>query len=142
MNKTFTAFIVGALLMTGCAQDVLNTQPEVRGLEGAAPIQTLNDPESGTDVILRPSGKLRIELDANATTGYFWTVTQIDETKVALLTEVYESDPSPPGMVGVGGTMVFEFEAVAAGKTDLELTYQRSPQDVFETIELNIQIQD
>lgn len=140
MKRVMLSLAIGAIAVTGCAQDVLNTNPEVRGLEGAAPLQTLTDPTSGTDVSLRPGGKLEVKLDANATTGYYWNVTEIDETSIRLLSEDYQTDPSPAGMVGVGGTMVFVFEGVAEGKSSLKLSYQRSPQDVVETLKLDIRV--
>lgn len=134
-------FVAAALALAGCAQDVLNTESEVRGLEGAAPLQTLADPESGTEVNLRVGGQVRIELDANATTGYVWEVTQQDQTAVTLISSDYFSDPSPPRMVGVGGTRVFVFEGVKPSDTDLELTLQRSPEDVANKLQLQITIE-
>lgn len=140
MRQFIGAAVAAVFLLGACAQDVLNTEPEVRGLEGAAPLQTLIDPSSGTDVTLRPGGKLQVELDANVTTGYFWSVLSIDDSVVRALSEDYMSDPSPAGMVGVGGTMVFVFEGAAKGKTDVELSYQRSPEDVAERLVLNIRV--
>ena len=37
-------------LLAACVPDILNTAPEVRGLEGAAPVQTFTDPATGTEV--------------------------------------------------------------------------------------------
>lgn len=140
MKRLFCGFAICALLLSGCARDVLNTKPEVRGLEGAAPLQTLVDPRTGSDVTLRPGGKLRLELDANATTGYYWVITEIDPEAVTLLSEDYQSDPSPEGMVGVGGTMIFVFEGAVRGKSRLVLSYQRSPEDVAETLKLDLRV--
>lgn len=136
--RTILAAMASATLLTACIPDVLNTKPEVRGLEGAAPMQTLTDPKSGTDVTLRPGGKLRLRLDSNPTTGYNWVVKGLDEAVLAVESKSYEADPVPEGVVGSGGTQIFVFEALARGKTTLELHYQRSDTDVFE--ELNVQI--
>ena len=132
--------VVSTLGLTGCAMDVLNTKPEVRGLEGAAPVQTLNNPATGTDITLRPGGQVHINLEANATTGYFWTITSLDETKVKTVSKDYVADPAPEGLVGGGGTMMFVFEGIAKGRSDLELSYQRSPQDVAETLKFKIKV--
>lgn len=140
MRQFIGAAVAAVFLLGGCAQDVLNTEPEVRGLEGAAPLQTLVDPRSGTDVTLLPGGKLRVELDSNMTTGYFWILTAMDETSLRLLSEDYTSDPAPAGMTGVGGTMVFEFEGVAKGNSTIELSHQRSLEDVAQTLSLNIKV--
>lgn len=140
MKSLFGSFAVCILLLSGCARDVLNTKPEVQGLKGAASLQTLVNPRTGSDVTLRPGGKLRLELDANATTGYHWDVIQIDPQIMRLLSEDYQPDPSPQGLAGVGGTMIFVFEGAAKGKSRLLLSYQRSPEDVAETLRLDIKV--
>ncbi|MEL8055907.1 MAG: protease inhibitor I42 family protein [Pseudomonadota bacterium] len=142
MKRGLAALGLSAFFVAGCAQDVLNTQPEVRGLEGAAALQTLTDPSSGTDVNMRVGGQVRIELDANATTGYMWQITKQDETALKLVSSDYLSDAVPEGLVGAGGMRVFVFEAITAKNSDLELTYQRSPQDVADTLRLRIKMFD
>ena len=138
MRAGLIALGIGALLVTGCAQDVLNTQPEVRGLEGAAQVQVLVDPASGTEGNLRVGGQVRIELDATATTGYMWQITEQDESALKLVSSEYLADPAPPGLVGSGGMRVFVFEAVSNKNSDLELTFQRSPQDVADVVVLKV----
>lgn len=135
-----TALMVSTLGLSGCAMDVLNTKPEVRGLAGAAPIQTLSNPETGTKVTLRPGGQLHINLEANATTGYFWTIVSLNENTAKTVSENYVSDPAPEGLVGSGGTMMFVFEGIAKGRSELELSYQRSPSDVAETLKFEIRV--
>ena len=140
MMKHLIAIAIGAALLAGCIPDIMNTKPEVRGLEGAAPVQTFTDPASGTDITLRPEGQLRLKLDSNPTTGYYWYLKDIDASKIDQLSEGYFADPAPEGVTGSGGHQMFVFEALATGKTTLVLSYERSPEDVAETLKLKIKV--
>ena len=136
--KHALTLVTAVTLLAACVPDIMNTEPEVKGLEGAAPVQTLTDPESGTNVTLRPEGKLELKLDSNPTTGYFWYVKDIDASKIDQLSDDYRADPAPEGLVGSGGHQLFVFEALATGTSTLKLSYERSPQDVAETLTLKI----
>ena len=138
--RSLIAIALSAGLLTACIPDIMNTQPEVKGLEGAAPVQTFTDPESGTTVTLRPGGKLNLKLDSNPTTGYYWHLKDIDASRVDQLSEDYFADPAPAGVTGSGGHQMFVFEALSTGKADLVLSYERSPQDVAETLKLKIKV--
>lgn len=138
--KQLIAIALATGLVTACVPDILNTKPEVQGLEGAAPVQTFTDPENKTEITLRPEGKLRLKLDSNPTTGYYWYVKDIDASGLDMLSEDYIADPAPEGIVGSGGHQMFVFEALAKGKSSLLLSYERSPQDVAETLELKIKV--
>lgn len=140
--KHLIAIGLGASLLAACIPDIMNTQPEVQGLEGAAPVQTFTDPASGTDITLRPGGKLELKLDSNPTTGYFWYLKDIDASKIDQLSDGYFADPAPEGLTGSGGHQTFVFEALAPGKSKLVLSYERSPQDVAETLKLNIKVRE
>lgn len=140
--KQLIAIALGASLLTACIPDIMNTKPEVQGLEGAAAVQTFTDPASGTEITLRPGGKLQLKLDSNPTTGYYWYLKDIDASKVDQLSEAYNADPAPAGMTGSGGHQMFVFEALAPGKSKLVLSYERSPQDVAETLKLNIKVRE
>ncbi|MEL7111385.1 MAG: protease inhibitor I42 family protein [Pseudomonadota bacterium] len=140
--KSLIVVGLSAGLLTACVPDILNTEPEVRGLEGAAPVQTFTDPESGTDITLRPGGQLRLKLESNPTTGYFWFLKDIDASQIDQLSDDYVADPAPEGMVGGGGHQLFVFEALSTGRSNLVLSYQRHPEDVFETITLNIKVRE
>lgn len=140
--KALIALGLSIGLLTACVPDILNTEPEVRGLEGAAPVQTFTDPASGTDITLRPGGQLRLKLDSNPTTGYFWYLKDIDASQVDQLSDEYIADPAPEGMVGGGGHQLFVFEALSTGRSKLVLSHQRHAEDVVETITLNIKVRE
>ena len=122
--KSFIAVTLGALMVTACIPDIMNTEPEVKGLEGAAPVQTFTDPASGTEITLRPGGKLNLKLDSNPTTGYFWYLKDIDASQLDELSNDYNADPAPEGLVGSGGHQLFVFEALSTGKSNLVLSIE------------------
>jgi len=126
-------FASATLLLTGCAQDILNTKPEVSGLKTVPQTQTVIEPESGIMKLLRPGYGMVVELQSNPTTGYSWQVVSGDEAVISLANDTYIADPAPEGVVGSGGHQVLEFSANGAGKTDLILSYQRGSGDVAET---------
>jgi len=138
--KSLIALSLGASLLTACIPDIMNTAPEVKGLEGAAPVQTFTDPTTGTNVTLRPGGQLNLKLDSNPTTGYYWYLKDIDASRLDQISEDYFADPAPEGITGSGGHQMFVFEALSIGKSDLKLSYERSPQDVAETLTLKIKV--
>lgn len=138
--RPFIAACLAAAALSACVPDIMNTQPEVRGLEGAAPVQTFTDPQSGTTVTLRPGGKLNLKLDSNPTTGYYWYLKDIDASLVDQLSEDYFADPAPEGVTGSGGHQMFVFEALRTGRANLKLSYERSSQDVAETLTLKIKV--
>ncbi len=88
------------------------------------------------------SGKyLYVELDANATTGYDWTVT-IEGPCVQLDQENYIPHNAPEGMVGVGGTWKCTLSAICDGEATLNFTYARpwDKTDIAETRILKVTV--
>ena len=78
-----------------------------------------------TKPIAVSAGKeFKITLPCNATTGYQWVLTKVPNEKlVKLLSSDYKRPDSK--LIGAGGHMVWTFQALAAGKTELGLDYVR-----------------
>jgi len=129
------------LLATSCVADIaeLDAQPEARVAPLAEP-QILVDPTSGMDLTLRPNQKLNLKLTSNPTTGYYWYQTGGEVTVIMLTEETYVADPAPEGLTGSGGHQHFVFAAGVSGETELRLSYERGPDDVAETLSLNVRI--
>jgi inhibitor of cysteine peptidase len=140
MMRQALFILTASAILGACVPDIMNTKPEVRGLEGAAPVQTLTDPRSGTEAVLRPGGELRIKLDSNPTTGYFWELDLAETGAVELVSSDYIADPAPEGLVGSGGHQMFVFKAVQKGRVTANLSYQRSPEDVAEKKTIKIKV--
>ena len=78
--------------------------------------------ESGSVEIL--GIRTTVSLDANATTGYAWSCA-VDGDAVKLTEDRYVTAPAK-GMVGVGGTQIYVFEAVKPGLVTITFTYGRA----------------
>lgn len=68
--------------------------------------------------------EILVQLDANATTGYEWTVI-IDSPCISLDEEEYIPHDAPQGMVGVGGTWRCELEVECDGEAVINFVYAR-----------------
>ena len=79
--------------------------------------------QNGETVALAKGDVLVVELAGNPTTGYEWTVAQIDSAYLRLAGSTYTADSSA---IGSGGTYVFRFEFLRAGRTVLGLVYRRA----------------
>jgi inhibitor of cysteine peptidase len=65
-----------------------------------------------------------ITLDSNPTTGYQWQLAKpLDETRTKYLANRYVKPESK--LAGAGGKQVWEFRALRAGKTEIDLEYVR-----------------
>ena len=142
MKRLVSSLVLGAgLLSGGCAVNAMNTEPEVRGLEGQISPQRLTDPQTGAEVVLSQGNQLIVELRANPTTGYMWSVLSgMDAGVMSLVGEDYIGDASPPGMVGVGGKTVFVFSADQIGETVLQLGYARARQTPEDVREISVSV--
>lgn len=103
---------------------------------GSSPAK-IDESADGTTVNLRTGQKLSVALKSNPTTGYDWQVDEVDEGVVRLVAHEFQP-ASDPDRLGAPGQTVLQFEAVAAGTTDLRLVYVRpweegvEPQDTFQ----------
>jgi len=57
-------------------------------------------------------------LRSNPSTGYRWQA-NYDPSSVTLVNQTFQSDPHPPGKVGVGGYDFYTFMALKAGTTTI-----------------------
>jgi inhibitor of cysteine peptidase len=68
--------------------------------------------------------EFKITLQCNPTTGYQWVLAKAPDEKLAkLLRSEYKRLDSK--LVGAGGDMVWTFQALAEGQTQMELNYVR-----------------
>ena len=67
-----------------------------------------------------------VTLRSNPTTGYEWSYTVSEEGILSEVSNEYESDDNPEGMVGVGGSHNWLFEAVGPGDVTLSFSYSQS----------------
>ena len=85
----------------------------------------VTEADSGGSVTLNPGDTLEVILTSNATTGYHWTITSLNQDILQQSGDSeYEADPNPQGLIGAGGKELFTFKATSPGETSLEMNYQ------------------
>jgi inhibitor of cysteine peptidase len=84
----------------------------------------LREPQAGSQAVVRLGDRLQVSLDANPSTGYGWSLVELDGAVLKLVGEP-EFHPASAAL-GAGGTVTYQFEAIGAGQTALKLTYSRS----------------
>ena len=109
-------------------------------VDSKAPVYVMAD--SGTTVKPGVNSVFTVALEENPTTGYQWAMSAEGES-VALLSDIYVMDGAAPGMVGVGGTHFFYYQAESAGTSVINGVYKQawmetSPED--ETFTLTAEV--
>ena len=92
-------------------------------IAGCAGITTYTNPSETISTSV--NGKFVIALDSNPTTGYTWNASY-DESMLSLEKDEYNPDEKAEGLVGAGGTQYYQFKALKAGSTEVNLTYLRT----------------
>lgn len=91
--------------------------------DSSADARVATQAQNGETIALAQGETLVVKLAGNPTTGYQWTVAQIDADYLQDLGSTYAADSSA---IGSGGTYAFRFEARKPGTTDLVLAYRRA----------------
>ncbi|MBM3902780.1 MAG: protease inhibitor I42 family protein [Verrucomicrobia bacterium] len=112
LSVSLTAFI----LATGCA-----TKER---------IVTVTESESGSTVNIGTGDRLRVELPSNPSTGYSWQTMELNSwvlarTKRPEFTPDWVVGADRQRMVGSGGWLTLEYEAIGAGTSPVKIAYSR-----------------
>ena len=103
---------------------------------------TLEDPEAGTQSDLNIGSELILRLDANPTTGIWWSDPVYDESVLSLVSNDYLADPAPEGIVGSGGTTVMTFRALAPGTSRITSEYSRGGGEVYDALNISVEVSE
>jgi inhibitor of cysteine peptidase len=112
---------------------------------GASQLLEVGSDANGKTLTVTGVPRVLISLPGNETTGYGWSVGRIEGEAVQADGSVqYISNPSKPGMVGVGGTFKTYFRAMAKGKATVTMEYRRpwekdKPAEKTFTVTLDVQ---
>ncbi|MED1860593.1 protease inhibitor I42 family protein [Brevibacillus reuszeri] len=80
---------------------------------------------STSSLHVSPGPSFSISLEANASTGYQWLLSNpLDSRYLELVSTHYEPAP-PPARIGQSGTQVFTFQPLHSGITSIALKYCR-----------------
>jgi inhibitor of cysteine peptidase len=109
------------ILFALCVMGAGCSQPH----QAATAPQTLDlkEADNAATVQVSRGGEVRVTLDANATTGYSWTLARIDPGVLERTQQEYVAPQT--SRVGAGGREVWRFKARSAGTTPLRLEYRR-----------------
>lgn len=93
---------------------------------------------NGENINLNEGDIINVRLESNITTGYSWELSgETDPDIIMLESSTYEELQKDKNVTGAGGSEIFFFKAVSAGKTDIVLEYLRpweedvQPVDIF-----------
>ena len=87
---------------------------------------TVKQEATPSDYIVREGEVFKVELKANATTGYHWVIVHRDQRNLAdSLGDIYAPDKKQVNVTGSGGTQTFKFKAVSKGIDTLKFVYVR-----------------
>jgi inhibitor of cysteine peptidase len=86
----------------------------------------VSERDTGKKVVLHCGDILLVQLPANPTTGFLWSVSH---SKAGVVNEQgesqYQRSSQGQNMVGAGGMEVWRYRAERAGRTDLTFSYAR-----------------
>jgi inhibitor of cysteine peptidase len=81
--------------------------------------------QTGGEISLKMGAELEVHLDANHTTGYSWVAATMTNPVVTSVGKATYQEHPARGKTGVGGTEVWRFKAVKAGKQALRFEYRK-----------------
>ncbi|MEU2030242.1 protease inhibitor I42 family protein [Nocardia amamiensis] len=121
MRKSLLVLLLG-LAVAGCGGDV----SDVTHSDSANPVVRVVETDNGQERRLRVGQRLVVALPSNPSTGYSWTIAELDAAVAKQDGEAdFETDPAVPVAPGAGGTAVWSFVGAAAGVTPLRMAYMR-----------------
>lgn len=97
----------------------------------------LDKQSNGKQITLKQGQALSIQLESNITTGYSWTIDNVDEAvlKSQGEPEYVEAQPGKQ-LTGGGGWQTFHFQPGKTGQTNLKLIYHRPWEKDVEPIQI------
>lgn len=101
----------------------------------------LSEADDGTTLEAAPGDALVVRLRENPTTGYRWTLDEVDGDAVTLERDDFET--SEGAGVGSGGRRIFTFSAVGPGSASIALKLWRrweGDASARERVRLNIRV--
>ena len=97
----------------------------------------LTEKNNGDSLNLKINDTVEIKLESNPTTGYSWFLSDnVDETIVSVTSPEFMESKKDEELVGAGGYEIFTIKAIAKGKTDIILNYERPWEEGVEPLEI------
>jgi inhibitor of cysteine peptidase len=77
------------------------------------------------EYLLKKGDIVEVILNANPSTGYMWSIENIDNLKLKIVDETYTAKKVKRDIVGSGGNKIYLFKAINKGNTAIDLIYSR-----------------
>jgi len=120
--------VVITALMAGCA--------------GSSGDVVVTGDQSNSTITVETGDVIAIQLSANPSTGYGWTVENLDSAILEQVGEIeYKQEKSDQPIVGAPATAIMRLKAVGSGETAVKLIYHRSWEtdvEPLETFSMNV----
>ena len=84
----------------------------------------LNKQDSGKEIDVKVGEVVQVELEAMGTAGYQWFVESLDQAMLRCVSE--ETKLLHPGRIGAPVLMVWKFEVIKEGTTEIKMNHYRS----------------
>jgi predicted secreted protein len=149
MNKHLIGLVilgvVSSMLIAGCTASatpsnqptnaiIKSTAANTYAISTAKEIAGANTSQGIHMIVVAQQGQtFTIWLRSNPSTGYRWQA-NYDPSYVTLVNQTFQSDPHPPGKVGVGGFDIWTFMALKAGTTTIRFDKISPAQQVCNSI--------
>jgi len=97
----------------------------------------LTEKNNGDSLNLKINDTVEIKLESNPSTGYSWFLSDnVDEAIVSVTSPEFMESKKDKELVGAGGYEIFTIKAIAKGKTDIILNYERPWEEGIEPLEI------
>lgn len=127
MKRTLLMALLVAI--TGCAADKSGTTEKVDDPvetdKSEVLVQKLVAKDSGKTISLKLDQVITVSLDSSPGTGYSWRIKTLDQNVLKSIKTKYRYPNSGRRRMGGSTKKIFTFKAIAKGKTELELIYNR-----------------
>ena len=117
-----TVFFIAAF-SAGCLG---NSPAHAAGASSPAPIKNIvvTEEQNGTTVSVDQETLITVKLAENPTTGFRWNLTA--SPGLTIINDTYIPTPVSPGIVGSGGSRIWNISPNVTGNQSISATYSRS----------------
>ncbi len=124
-NRTLIGFVLGGLMLvlTGPG-DLFHGVVFAEERIGDGKTVVLGKQDSGKRIDVKTGEVVQVELEAMGTAGYQWFVESLDQEILRLVSE--ETKVLNPGSLGSPVLMVWKFEVIKEGTTEIKMNHYRS----------------
>ena len=124
-NRTLNGFVLwGLILVLMGPGDLFDGVVFAEERIGDGKTVVLGKQDSGKQIDVKTGEVVQVELEAMGTAGYQWFVESLDQEILRLVSE--ETKVLHPGRLGAPVLMIWKFEVIKEGTTEIKMNHYRS----------------